>query len=262
MTVSEELFIKVEVLQNMLVSFATNGGADAVEYVALRNELISIPSIRGRLPSFVLTYRDLGQFWAFICSKSTGPSGLWKQRREYLWAEFAPLLQELEGLDGAPADDRISGALKEFDADHVHRTWARALVRRASDPDGAITLARSLLETVCKHILDDAGTFYADSADLPGLYKSASEQLRLAPSQFTERPIKQVLGGATTVVEGIGALRNRASDSHGKGQQSDIPSPQLAELAVNLAGATSLFLVETWQEQQKRNTGPKAEDTS
>ncbi len=29
--------------------------------------------------------------------------------------------------------------------------------RRATDPEGAITAARTLLETVCKHILDEQG---------------------------------------------------------------------------------------------------------
>ncbi len=246
MAASEELATRVETLQNMLVSFSTNGGADDAEYSALRRQLIAIPSVRDRLPRFVLTCQNLGQFWAFIKCQY----GTYAERRKYLWGEFAPLLSELEGLTRAPADERVSEALRQFDADHVHQVWERALDRRASDPDGAVTLARTLLETVLKHILDEANLAYEDNADLPSLYRLVAEQLQLAPQQQTERVLKQILGGATAVVEGIGALRNRMSDAHGKGQRAAWATQRHAELTVNLAGAVALFLVESWQEQR------------
>lgn len=40
------------------------------------------------------------------------------------------------------------------------------------DPEGAITAARTLLETVCKHILDERGVDYEADADLPALRAS------------------------------------------------------------------------------------------
>lgn len=81
--------------------------------------------------------------------------------------------------------------------------------RRAEDPAGAITTARTLLETVCKHILDDLKEEYPTDADLPKLYKITAEKLNLAPSQHSAAVFKQILGGCTSVVEGLGALRNR-----------------------------------------------------
>jgi len=47
------------------------------------------------------------------------------------------------------------------------------LERRATDPEGAITAARTLLETVCKHILDEKGEPYEDGIPLPKLYNTA-----------------------------------------------------------------------------------------
>lgn len=47
--------------------------------------------------------------------------------------------------------------LSSIDSERVKRLWTKALERRVSDPDGAITAARTLLESVCKHILDDRG---------------------------------------------------------------------------------------------------------
>ena len=60
---------------------------------------------------------------------------------------------------------------------------------------------------------------------------------------------RQILGGVTAVVEGLGALRNRLSDAHGKGPKPARPSDRHAQLAVNLAGALATFLIETWLEK-------------
>jgi len=95
----------------------------------------------------------------------------------------------------------------------VQLLWGKAMERRVSDLEGAITLARTLLETVCKHILDDCEIAYKSNVDLPDLYKSVSKQLNIAPSQHSEDIFKQIFGGCTTVLEGLGALRNRLSDS-------------------------------------------------
>ncbi len=119
--------------------------------------------------------------------------------------------------------------------------------RRVSDPDGAITMARSLLESVCKFVLEQTGVTYADSFDLPKLYGKVSEQLRLAPNQHSEAIVKQILGGCTSAVEGLGAFRNRDGDAHGKGKHQLKPKPRHAVLAVNLAGCIASFIVETWK---------------
>ncbi|WP_175241125.1 abortive infection family protein, partial [Burkholderia cenocepacia] len=73
-----------------------------------------------------------------------------------------------------------------------------------------------------------------------------SKALNLAPSQHTEGIFKQILGGCQSVVEGLGALRNRLSDAHGTGRRAIKPAPRHAELAVNLSGALALYLLETF----------------
>lgn len=130
--------------------------------------------------------------------------------------------------------------------------WNKALERRSSDPEGAITIARTLLESVCKHILEEAKASYDESPDLNKLYRQTAEVLKIAPSQHTEQVFKQILGGCTAVVEGLGALRNRLSDSHGKGKVGVRPAPRHAELAVNLAGALAVYLLATWDARNDR----------
>jgi hypothetical protein len=91
--------------------------------------------------------------------------------------------------------------------DTLHQAWRDALQRRVDDPDGGITSARTLLETVCKHILDAVGVPYEDRFDLPKVYRLTAETVGLAPSQQTEALLRQVTGGCTAAVEGIGGMR-------------------------------------------------------
>lgn len=246
MTAHLALFEKVETLQNLLISYATGDSTlDEEEFKQLREELLNEPLIRDRLPRFVRTHRDFKQFWGFIKQQSDHYQG----RREFLWEQFRPVLEFLEG-QGSPADEVVSDILAQFDTENVHRVWAKALERRSDDPDGALTSARTLLETVCKHILDETGMSYSEDADLPKLYRLTAEVLNLAPTQQTEEILRRVFGGCQTVVEGLGALRNKLGDAHGTGKEVAQAEPRHAGLAVNLSGAMATFLVETWEAQR------------
>ncbi|WP_308911552.1 abortive infection family protein [Pseudokordiimonas caeni] len=149
-----------------------------------------------------------------------------------------------------PADQIISDALFTFDEESVHSMWNKALSRRSMDPDGAITAAKSLVETVCKHILDDAGQAYGDKDDLPKLYNATAEQLKLSPVQYDEPVFKAILGNCQAVVNQLASIRNKLGDSHGTGKRATRPQPRHAELAVNLAGSMAMFLVSTWAYRQ------------
>lgn len=242
-----DLRTEIEVLQNLLVSRATGNVESEEEYVRLRQLLIASPSLSAIAPHFIRTCRSLGQFWQFIKHKFDN----YADRRIYLWKEFEPVLDALERGLVSPSDTSITTKLKQVDAAHVQAAWSKALDRRTSDPEGAIPSARTLIEAVCKHILDEAKQDYDDGAELPKLYKQAAEFLNLAPSQHTEQVFKQILGGCTAVVEGLGALRNRLSDAHGKGKIASRPAPRHAELAVNLSGALAMYLLATWQARQE-----------
>ena len=80
-----------------------------------------------------------------------------------------------------------------------------------------------------------------------------AEQLNLSPGAHEERVFRQILGGCHAVVEGLGTLRNRLGDAHGSGRQRVRPSTRHAELAVNLAGAMSTFLIETHKARRGEN---------
>jgi len=243
----DELILKVESLKNMLVSQATGGGCDAAEYKSLRLELLSDPTIGKKLPRCVQTCRTPDEFWGFIKPKFDH----YHERREFIRQEFDSLLSMLESESRSPSDSNVSAAIQKVSSEYVSGAWQKALDRRTTDPEGAITAARTLLESVCKHILDETTTPYKDTEDLPKLYSLAAGQLNLSPSQHAEQVFKQILGSCQSVVECLGALRNRLSDAHGKGKAGVRPAPRHAELAVNLAGTMAMFLLETWEARKK-----------
>ena len=239
---SDDLLTKVEALRNVMVSRATGEGSNDAEYLKLRRELLAILNVKERLPRFVATNYTLGDFWGFIKPMFSS----YQQRRDFLRAEFAPLLDYLEGRSHAPADQPITATLKTFGPAEIHAAWEKALERRERDPDGAITAARTLLEATCKFILDQQEAVYDDEADLPKLYMAAAKTLNLAPDQHHEEVFKRILGGCQSVVNGLGTLRNKLSDAHGRAPGKTIPSARHAALAVNLAGSMATFLIETF----------------
>jgi hypothetical protein len=234
-------------LEGLLVARATGDqSASNPVYEFLRREFMTDETCKPLLPPFVRTYRTLDAFWPFI----KGQAGSYAERQEIIRRAFTPLVDHLEQRQHSPVDAMASDVLETFDADGVHVVWTKALSRRGADPEGAITVARTLLETVCKRILDDVDVAYTDKEDLPKLYSMTASAINLAPNQHSEDAIKGILGGAMTVVNGIGTLRNKLSDSHGRGGKAIKPSARHASLAVNMAGALATFLVETHIERK------------
>lgn len=159
----------------------------------------------------------------------------------------SPIYAVKAAPQGSPADPAISDALRAFDPTEVAPRWQEAMDSREASPGRAITLARTLLEDVCKWIIIEAGETYRESDDLPALYRQLSKLLKLAPDDHTEQVFKQILGACQSVVESLGALRNKLGDAHSLGPRRARPLPRHAALAVTLSGGMATFLVETWQ---------------
>lgn len=148
-------------------------------------------------------------------------------------------------------DAHVSPSLLKLDSTSVMTTWEKAMNRCESDPQGAITSARTLLESVCKHILETYGRHYDEKDTLQKLYALLVQELKIAPNLQSEHAFKQLFGGCSSIIEGIGVLRNKVGDAHGKGRDGTEITPSHAAFAVNLAGATAMFLVQTWEANQR-----------
>jgi Abortive infection C-terminus len=251
-------------LQDGLVAEATGGdfpgsetgiGDEFVEgkirYSKLRDELIFAPETGSWLPDFVRKCFSLQDFRQFIRGEIEDHAA----RRRFLWDSFRPLISALNGDPLAPAGMTITSRLESLKAHAVEATWYKALARRNDDPEGAITAARTLLESVCKHLIEETGQTCDEKADLPKLYARCAESLSLAPDRQTEKSFKTILGSCQSVVGELAHIRNKISDAHGRGRRQMNPASRHAELAVNLAGSVAAFLVATWMDK-KTKTSP------
>ncbi len=240
---------RAEFLQNTLIGHATQDGCGGTDedYVQLRKYFLENPSTKDLVPRWVRVNRNTSQFWQFIKFEFS----TYAERRRFIWDEMNPLLDYCETKQSFPPEKSISDVLQNFDEAGINTAWQKALERKSNDPEGAITISRTILESVCRHILDERGIKYnAQKIELPELYKKTAKELNLAPSQHTEKVFKQILGGCSGIINGLGALRNKLGDAHGKGKKPVKPAPRHAELAVNLSGSMALYLIETYNAQK------------
>jgi hypothetical protein len=182
---------RARMMENLLIARATGDlSASNPVYEFLRGEFMADQTLKPLLPDFVRTCRSLNVFWPFIQRQA----GSYAERRQIIGTAFNSIMDHLEQRHRAPVDDVASDTLESFDSQGVHSVWEKALQRRHADAEGAITIARTLLETVCKRILDDLQMAYTDKEDLPKLYSMTASALNLAPNQHSEDAMKAILG--------------------------------------------------------------------
>jgi len=231
--------------EDTLIAFATGGGSEVEDYNKSREEFLEAINYRHLIPKYILDCRREDQFWAFISNEF----GTYKERRKFISDSFNPLFSFLENSTKS-LDKEVFLEVEKLGESYISTEWNKALERKNTDPEAAITSARSLIETVCKFILDETNTTYKDSADLPKLYGEVCKVLNLSPQNHSEDTFKQILSGCISVTVGLGALRNKFGDAHGKTKKTLKPSARHAALAVNLSGSMCVFLLETLKNQK------------
>src|SRR5690606_8052807 len=119
-----------------------------------------------------------------------------------------------------------------------------------NSPHISIGLAKELIETSCKSIFDERNEVYDKNRDLPKLMKETTKLLKLTPDDIPNEAkaassIKQILGSLSSVVQGIGEVRNEKGSEHGKDEKFKELQPQHAKLAIGAASTLAIYLLET-----------------
>ena len=241
MTKDERVATLQSLVGRLLDAATYTKSMDQTRYDDERRIVLDDPVLGPAAPAWLKTHRDLEHFRAYAQTL-----GGYKERRALVRVAFEPTFDAAE-QSTPPVADTTQTALRALSSEEVDRIWRLALERTHRDPDGALTLARTLLESVMKHVLDDAELSYDDGATLPALYKTLSDHLNLAPAQHDREAFKAILGAVATIVSRLAELRNSYSDSHGRGRRAVKITSRHAALAVNLAGTVAAFVVETWQ---------------
>lgn len=117
--------------------------------------------------------------------------------------------------------------------------WYDAGIRSVTgDARGSVTRARTMMETVCKHILDERNLSYDAKDDLPDLVRKLRSviEIHYASSPEIGDAARQLMHGLTSTAYALSLLRNRKSDAHGHGPY-DIQANEREARASVLAAA-------------------------
>jgi len=116
--------------------------------------------------------------------------------------------------------------------------------------DLAIGTAKELLETTCKSILRQKEVAINQDWTLPQLTKATTNSLDFTPKEANdpgkaERAIKQILGGISSIVQGVGELRNDYGTGHGK--EADFKGLEIkyAKLLVGVVSEIAILYLAT-----------------
>ena len=244
---------KVNQLCSLLIERAIGNIADEQEqqYAQLRAEMMRIPYVMDKAPEFLRQCRDIKEFWYFI---KEIPS--YRERRKFLRDSFDDLVNFLDQRTIFSESSNLFVAIENVDSNYILNEWTKIKARVLTDPDAAITSARTLLECVCKHILSECGQESEEAHDLQDLYRKACRELNMAPEQHTEQVFKKILSGVVSIVGGLASIRNRYGDAHGKAITQAKPSARHAEYVAHLACATADFLLKSLEEKVEREANP------
>ncbi len=221
------------------------------DYRRLRALVLAQPSLASRLPRFIQSCRTPDDFWSFIKGQVEG----YQPRREYLSSLFNPVLEDLEAGRLSPLDivevEAAVHASTPVDEHFIKQQMQKCRDKLvAADYDGAITNARTLVESVLREMerrlsADEPPT----DGDLVKQYQRVTKLLNLDPKkEGLDAPFQQILRGLISIVHGLTSLRNVASDAHARNYR---PEPHHARFAVNSAKTLVDFVFETYEYQKR-----------
>jgi hypothetical protein len=144
-------------------------------------------------------------------------------------------------------DALIASMFRGQPIDTIQREWDRAKLSVVNDPADALTAASSMIEATYKFILHAMGHPFPSSQKMRGLSKTVHPLLHISPDQEADEDFRALFQGIISVAQSVSSLRTKIGDAHGASPTRGQPLARHARLAVNVAGAVCIFLLETYQ---------------
>jgi len=142
----------------------------------------------------------------------------------------------------APAERHDTG--EKSTTDRVRDAWHKLVAGVHTDPDSTIKSARTLLKWAYGHVITRGGARYDESQDLVTMSRVAAELVKLSANPEIDRASKEALESCAVVIESMARTREKAA-VYGRTTEASKVDPRQAELAANMAGAISTFLIST-----------------
>lgn len=159
---------------------------------------------------------------------------------------FSACRKRLEELELSLADIGVGDRLKEtgFTSEYLEQQKKLLLEKVSSHPTASIGIAKELIESCCKTILENRNTEYLKSDDVSKLVDKTQRALAINPREVDgsipdAKAIKALLGSLASVAQHLAELRNIYGTGHGK----PISFRGLTERHARLAAGAALSLV-------------------
>ena len=141
--------------------------------------------------------------------------------------------------------------IKRFlNTDYVNNKITTMLEAVNKDTDLAIGTAKELLETTCKSILNQKNISIDKDWTLARIVKETSDNLDFTPknvddAEKAKKSILQILGGISSIVQGVSELRNSYGTGHGKDAGFKGLETKYAKLLVSVVSDIVLLYLST-----------------
>lgn len=139
--------------------------------------------------------------------------------------------------------------IKYFDTDYVKgKLEVMNNAIDSGDTDLAIGTAKELIETTCKSILKQRGDAFDHNSTLSQLLSTTVKCMTFSPPNIdnpsqADRSIKKILGGISSIVQGVSELRNGYGTGHGKDSNFIGLGKNYAKLLVGVVSDLVIFLI-------------------
>jgi len=150
------------------------------------------------------------------------------------------------------ASQSLEQLLKTKNIPAIETEFKRALDEIENDPPASLTAACSIVESFCRVYIEEKKLNAPREVTIKPLWAIVAKDLGFDPRQLADDDLKRILGGLSSIVDGVGALRTHAGSAHGRGKNEYTIQPRHARLAVHAAHTLVLFALETWDHNDVR----------
>ncbi|WP_370046847.1 MULTISPECIES: abortive infection family protein [Salipiger] len=150
---------------------------------------------------------------------------------------------------------RIKSVAATLNSDTLYEDLRRLERIGDSEPGEAIALAKEIVESCCKLILDDRKVEYPEKAEIPELLKLLRKEIKIMPDGIDEsakgaNEIRGILTSLGNIAHSLAPLRNAYGKGHGRGRDFKGLQPRHARLAIGAASTFVDFVLDRHLTQQ------------
>lgn len=180
------------------------------------------------------------------------------ERYARIYQKCKTIMDKLEGV--ASTIVKTADGLKDkFSSEYMSQQIELMVSMQSTNPTTAIGIAKELIESCCKTILDDLGIKWTKTDDVPQLTNKVMDALHLLPANVQETDqgadaIKAVLGNLRAIPTKLAEIRNPFGSGHGKSASFQGLEERHAKLAVGSSITFVDFIWSTYESQKKTGT--------